>query len=556
QEKLLKIWELVDEQLTADHIVPSNSSWNTPIFTIPKKSGKWRLLHDLRALNAVMEDMGSLQPCLPSPVMLPENWDLLIIDLKDCFFTIPLHPEDAERFAFSVPSINKAESAKRYHWVVLPQGMKNSPTMCQTFVAWALEPVRKQFPEVIIYHYMDDILIAGKNLNISNILQQLTQNLENRGLKIAPEKIQRQAPWNRTQCWQNLHWIITESMIKPQKLEIRTEIKTLNDVQKLVRDIQWVRSLCGITNDDLEPLIKLLGTSTQANDKRYLGKNQEKALSIISQKIANCHADRVNENYSIMLMLINSEREQGQRKHPCALIMQGISNRKNPLRILEWIFLSIRPNKTVSTRAELFALLIMKGRNRTQELAGIDPSTIFIPMVQVYLEWMLRWSEDIQTALIGFSGQICNHYPAQKLLPMLQNQIFEQKPWKSETPVQGVTVLTDAGKKSRKVVSTWKNDHEEWQEHIIQGHEKDSLQTLELKAVIWALQHWDQEPINIVSDSLYVVGVVARIERAMLREVSNKTLAELLQQLWVTVNSRRAEYFITHIRSHLMTRGL
>ncbi|NWZ56660.1 POK25 protein, partial [Haliaeetus albicilla] len=40
--------------------------------------------------------MGALQLGLPSPVMLPEEWDLLIIDLKDCFFTIPLHPDDAE----------------------------------------------------------------------------------------------------------------------------------------------------------------------------------------------------------------------------------------------------------------------------------------------------------------------------------------------------------------------------------------------------------------------------------------------------------------------------
>ncbi|NXW52350.1 POK25 protein, partial [Nyctiprogne leucopyga] len=41
--------------------------------------------------------MGPLQPGLPSPVMLPQNWHLLIIDLKDCFFTIPLHPDDSRQ---------------------------------------------------------------------------------------------------------------------------------------------------------------------------------------------------------------------------------------------------------------------------------------------------------------------------------------------------------------------------------------------------------------------------------------------------------------------------
>ncbi|NXC46428.1 POK8 protein, partial [Penelope pileata] len=97
--------------------------------------------------------------------------DLLVIDLKDCFFTIPLHPDDTERFAFSVPSVNKAEPEKRYQWVVSPQDMKNSPTMCQIYVAWALEPVRRLLPDLLIYHYMDNILLAGKKLEEKQILQ-------------------------------------------------------------------------------------------------------------------------------------------------------------------------------------------------------------------------------------------------------------------------------------------------------------------------------------------------------------------------------------------------
>ncbi|KFQ42538.1 hypothetical protein N333_08188, partial [Nestor notabilis] len=228
------------------------SPWNTPIFTIPKKNGKWRLLHDLRAINAVMHDMGALQPGLPSPVMLPENWELSVIDLKDCFFTIPLHPEDAERFAFTVSSINEAEPARRYHWVVLPQGMKNSPTICQMFVAWVLEPVRKMFKTLLIYHYMDDILIAGEKLDKEKVLQRVTNILESKGLKLAPEKIQYRLPW------QYLGWIITNSTVKPQKISLKADVKTLTDAQKLVGDIQWVRNICGITNDDLRPLIKLL----------------------------------------------------------------------------------------------------------------------------------------------------------------------------------------------------------------------------------------------------------------------------------------------------------
>ena len=46
-ERLEQTCFLVKQQLEAHHIEPPNSPWNTPIFVVPKKSGKWRLIHDL-----------------------------------------------------------------------------------------------------------------------------------------------------------------------------------------------------------------------------------------------------------------------------------------------------------------------------------------------------------------------------------------------------------------------------------------------------------------------------------------------------------------------------
>ena len=116
------------------------------------------MLTDLRAVNAVIVLMGALQPGLPNPSMIPRNLRLFAIDLRDCFFISPLHPDDKPRFAFSVPSINLKEPHKRFQWTLLPQGMLNSPTICQKFVAKALYPVRQQSPHAYIIHYMDDIL--------------------------------------------------------------------------------------------------------------------------------------------------------------------------------------------------------------------------------------------------------------------------------------------------------------------------------------------------------------------------------------------------------------
>jgi len=251
-EKLSHLNELVDDQLAKGHLEKSVSPWNTPVFVIPKKSGKWRLLHDLRAINVVMESMGALQPGMPTPTMLPENWEIIIIDLKDCFFTIPLHPQDRAKFAFSVPSLNKQEPYKRYQWTVLPQRMKNSPTICQYYVAWALTPVRQAHPEWIIYHYMNDILVASESFVFRDTINYLSQQLATAGLVVAPEKIQT-AP-----VYKYLGLSITDSIVQPQKLRLTTNVVTLHDVQHLVRDLQWLRPYCGISNEDLSPFLQLL----------------------------------------------------------------------------------------------------------------------------------------------------------------------------------------------------------------------------------------------------------------------------------------------------------
>ena len=87
--------------------------------------------------------MRALQPGLPSPVAIPEGHNVIIIDLQDCFFTIPLNTEDKKRFAFSLPSENLKQPYLRFLWKVLPQGMKNSPTLCQKFVNAALDPLER-----------------------------------------------------------------------------------------------------------------------------------------------------------------------------------------------------------------------------------------------------------------------------------------------------------------------------------------------------------------------------------------------------------------------------
>ena len=97
KEKLQVTKELIDTQLKLKHIEKSFSPWNSPFFVIKKKkSNKWHLLRDLRKVNASIKPMGALQPKIPSPTTIPQNWHIIIVDLQDCLLTIPLHSLDWE----------------------------------------------------------------------------------------------------------------------------------------------------------------------------------------------------------------------------------------------------------------------------------------------------------------------------------------------------------------------------------------------------------------------------------------------------------------------------
>ena len=44
------------------------------------------MLTDLQKVNKCIKPMGALQLGLPSPALIPQNWSLMVLDLKDCLF--------------------------------------------------------------------------------------------------------------------------------------------------------------------------------------------------------------------------------------------------------------------------------------------------------------------------------------------------------------------------------------------------------------------------------------------------------------------------------------
>ena len=138
-----------------------------------------------------MEVMGALQPGLFSPMAILRDAHIIILYVKDCFYTIPLAHQDCPRFAFSVPSVNFSQPMRRYYWKVLPQGMANSPTLCQKFVAAALQETQAKYSDAYILHYMDDILLAHIDKNyLLAAYAFMEPALKAVGLIISKEKVQ------------------------------------------------------------------------------------------------------------------------------------------------------------------------------------------------------------------------------------------------------------------------------------------------------------------------------------------------------------------------------
>ncbi|KFR03848.1 hypothetical protein Y956_08036, partial [Nipponia nippon] len=251
--KKAAVRQLVQRELDAGHIEPSTSPWNTPVFVIKKKLGAWRLLRDLRAVNACIQDMGPLQAGLPSPAMIPPDYPIVVIDIRDCFFSVLLHEEDRVRFAFTVPEPNNQHPCARYQWKVLPQGMKNSPVLCQIAVAAAICPIRENFPTVIIFHYMDDVLLASNQEELLEKARvQLIVSLERHGLHIEPRKTQvgRAVKYLGTQ--------LRPRSVTAQSFEIRTTVTTLHEAQKLIGQLLWLRNFIPISEAEMTTLYQLL----------------------------------------------------------------------------------------------------------------------------------------------------------------------------------------------------------------------------------------------------------------------------------------------------------
>ncbi|RMC21699.1 hypothetical protein DUI87_02567 [Hirundo rustica rustica] len=173
-----------------------------------------------------------------------------------------------------------------------------APVLCQWYVARALSGVRKQFPGAHVYHYMDDILVATPTQEeLLRIQPQLLNALHSHGLQVAPEKVQQQPPWKY------LGVKIVERTIRHQEVQFVQSVKTLNDAQKLVGVITWLRPYLGLTTAQLSPLFELLKGDTDLKSPRESTPEARKVLEKVQQAVSACQVYRIEPSIDVTVFI-------------------------------------------------------------------------------------------------------------------------------------------------------------------------------------------------------------------------------------------------------------
>lgn len=534
--KLAILQDLVEEQLRAGHVEPSTSPYNTPIFFIIKKSGKPRLLHDLREVNKHIKPMGSPQPGMPHPSAFPRDWYVAVLDIKDCFFSIPLHPDDRPRFAFTVPQPNHHRPAKRYQWKVLPQGMKNSPAICQLFVATAIEPLTS---EATIVHYMDDILVAHPSEpKLQAIVASLLSNLKDIGLQINIEKAVFHPPF------QFLGFEISETVTPMAPLINVPKTMTLHDLQQLCGQLNWLRPSLPVTTHQLQPLFQLLQTTgppSQAPTKRVtLSYEAECALSCVNSALMDCLLQRIDPDKPFAGLVLPT------RGTPTGLIWQD-----GPLL---WVHLAKSKLRKITPQSVLFAQLAIALVERSTHHYGRHPDVIIWPLTTQQVTHLLKDSIDMQALFLLFSGPFDNHFPQHRLIQGLSTLPVaapDHFPFPSSKPLPNAAIaFTDASKHCLAIVLYKPNST---QPLCHTRRHSSSVQVAELKAVTLALQYLQDQPVNIFTDSLYCLQVSRILAFAAFlppASIGNRDINLALADLQLLLERRRQPWFIAHVRSH------
>jgi len=131
--------------------------FESPVFTVPKKDGAFRLCTDYRKLNVFQRKttfkMDDVQ--LISEMILPGDYGMLL-DLKDAYLTLGLHPAHRKYCRFRDPS-----TGQRLQWRTVSFGISEAPRICTKLLRPLIALLKQVGIRCMIY--IDDILLLHQD---------------------------------------------------------------------------------------------------------------------------------------------------------------------------------------------------------------------------------------------------------------------------------------------------------------------------------------------------------------------------------------------------------
>ncbi len=264
------VQEIVDSMLEKGVIRPCNSTYSAPIWPVLKPNGKWRPTIDYRKLNQQVPlsrwPMTQLDQEIPK---IKGSTILSTLDVASGFWTIPVHPDDQHKLAFTFGN-------RQYTFTRCPFGYANSPAEFNIFLNKACPDARVRGNLV----YVDDVLMKSSSVEdhlkeIDHVLNQLTTA----GAKIALHIGQ----WCKTKV-NYVGLLVGRNGIEPQsnRAQAIQSIKTptnISDLRSFLGVCNYSRQFIENYADIARPLTSLL----KKDEPFVWTKAQDTAMSQLKQ---------------------------------------------------------------------------------------------------------------------------------------------------------------------------------------------------------------------------------------------------------------------------------
>ena len=128
-------------------------------------------------------------------------------------------------------------------------------------------------------------------------------------------------------------------MVKPTKITIQVdELRTLNDFQKLLGDINWIRPYLHLPTSSLGPLFDTLKGDSDPLSKRVLTPKARTALNLVETALEKVHLDRIDLAKPLSFIVLATNK-----------LPTGVFWQKGPIL---WVHMNYAPNKVLSLLTE------------------------------------------------------------------------------------------------------------------------------------------------------------------------------------------------------------